>query len=103
MRLTRKINERTKRVKNFTNWQKASVDAIYRGLLEYEAKNLCLGELADVDKRKRWISRNFYPFGLRENHPYKVWLDELNMAERFMRLGLPVRVYPYYRENSRIP
>lgn len=26
---------------------------------------------------RRWVSRYFYPFGARENHPYKVWLSEL--------------------------
>jgi hypothetical protein len=28
-----------------------------------------------------------YPFGARENHPYKVWLDEINVQRKKRKFG----------------
>lgn len=78
-----------------TNWQKASVNETANGLLEYEAQQLCLGESIDIDTCKKWISANKYPFGLRENHPYQVWRQEIKLVGEFFLLVLLLSIIKY--------
>ena len=80
-------------LKLFTNWQTASINAIASGLLEYEAQQLRLGELVNISQCKKWISANKYPFGLRENQPYKVWLREIKLAGEFLSTGIAIKHY----------
>lgn len=86
-----------------TYWQRPSVKAIADGLLEYEARQLCLGEVVDTAKCKKWISKEKYPFGLREYHPYKVWIRELKLAGEFLSTGIAVKHYPMWREAYKKP
>lgn len=84
--------------KPLTDLQKPAVNAIASGLLEYEAQQLCLGEAVDTDKCKKWVSKNKYPFGIREYHPYKVWCQEIKLAGDFLSTGIAVKHYPMWRQ-----
>ena len=86
-----------------TYWQKVAVNAIACGLLEYEAQQLCLGESVDINKSKKWISANKYLFGTRENHPYKVWREEVRLAGDFLSTGIAIKHYPMWREAYKKP
>ena len=90
-------------LKPFTNWQIASINAIASGLLEYEAQQLCLGESVNIDQCKKWISANKYPFGLRENYPYKVWLEEITLASEFLSTATAVKHYQMWRRAYKKP
>jgi len=89
--------------KPLTDWQKASVNAIASGLLEYEAQQLCLGESVNTDNCKKWISANKYPFGLRENHPYKVWCQEVRLVSEFLSTRIVVKHYQMWRQSYKKP
>jgi hypothetical protein len=39
-------------------------------------------EGADEKTIRKGFNRSLYPFGARENHPYKVWLDEINVQRK---------------------
>ena len=86
-----------------TYWQKPAVKSIADGLLEYEAQQLCLGESVDAAKCKKWVSTNKYPFGSREYHPYKVWLQELKLAGDFLSTGIAIKHYRMWREAYKKP
>ena len=88
-------------LKSFTSWQIASISAIANGLLEYEAQQLCLGKSVNIDQCKKWISVNKYPFGLRENHPYKVWLREIKLAGEFLSTGIGIKHYQMWRQTHK--
>ena len=90
-------------MKHLTYWQSSAVKAIADGLLEYEAQQLCLGESVDTAKCKKWVSTNKYPFMSRENHPYKVWLNELRLAGDFLSTGIAIKHYPHWRETYQKP
>ena len=86
-------------LKPFTSWQTASINAIATGLLEYEAQQLCLGKPVNINQCKKWISTNKYPFGLRENHPYKVWLREVKLVGEFLFTDIAVKHYQMWRQS----
>lgn len=88
-------------LKPFTTWQIASINAIANGLLEYEAQQLCLGESVNIDQCKKWISANKYPFRLRENHPYKVWLEEIKLAGEFLSTSITIKHYRMWRQTHK--
>ena len=90
-------------LKPFTSWQTASINAIAKGLLEYEAQQLCLGEPVNINQCKKWISINKYPFGLRENHPYKVWLREIKLVGDFLSTDIVVKHYQMWRQTHKRP
>lgn len=81
-----------------TYWQNYSTKAIATGLLEYEARQLCLGESVQASAATKWVSLNKYPFATRENHPYQVWLSELKTAKTFLSTGIAIRHYQMWRE-----
>lgn len=37
------------------------------------------------DKLVRKALREAYPFGPRENHPYKIWLDEIKKQKKIIQ------------------
>jgi hypothetical protein len=39
-----------------------------------------------TEKEIRAALRAAYPFGLRENHPYTIWLDEVKRQRRTLRM-----------------
>lgn len=84
-----------------TNWQAHCVHEIANGLLEYEAQQLCLNKTVDIDKCKAWISKNKYPFGMRCNHPYKVWCQEIKLAGDFLSTRIAVKHYQMWRQAYR--
>jgi len=90
-------------MKYLTNWQKKAVNEIADGLLEFEAQQLCLGINFDKAQAKTWISRNKYPFGYRENHPYKVWLSEIKLVGLFLSTDIDFRHYSMWRDNYKKP
>ena len=97
------INTKVIVMKHLTSWQKETVNAIAHGLLEYEAQQLCLDINFDKAQAKTWISRNKYPFGRRENHPYKVWLSEIKLVGLFLETGIGIRHYSMWRDNYKKP
>lgn len=86
-----------------TDWQAHCVHEIANGLLEYEAQQLCLGEAVDTDKCKKWVSKNKYPFGMRCNHPYKVWCQEMQILDVFFSTGIAFKGYQTWRQGYRKP
>lgn len=89
--------------KTLTDWQKYCVNAISTGLLEHEAQQLCLGEKVEIDKCKAWVSKNKYPFGSRENHPYQVWLKEIKLMGEFLLTKIAVKHYQMWRQSYKKP
>ncbi len=86
-----------------TDWQKHCVHEIANGLIEYEAQQACLGEVLDIAKCKVWISKNKYPFGTRENHPYLVWRQEMVILGEFLAIGRAAKEYPAWRNFYKAP
>ena len=87
-------------MKLLTDWQKASVNAITSRLLEYEVlQQLCIGKSVDIGACKKWISANKYPFRLKENHPYRVWCQEVKLAGDFLSTGIAVKYYQKWRQS----
>jgi hypothetical protein len=86
-----------------TDWQKHAINAIATGLLEYEAQQLCLDKLVNPVAAKKWVSGNKYPFGMRENHPYQVWLSECKLITVFLSLGIAIKHYGWWRESYKKP
>jgi hypothetical protein len=82
-----------------TDWQAKCVQYIEAGLLEYEAQQVCLGGTVDHQECKKWISLNKYPFGLRQNHPYAVWRQEVAILDVFFTVGIAFRHYKTWRKN----
>jgi hypothetical protein len=63
-----------------SNWREESEIVICEALLEYEAQQLCLGKDFNLKEAFKHVSSK-YPFGSRENHPYKIWLDVVKKAK----------------------
>ncbi|MBD2488986.1 hypothetical protein [Aulosira sp. FACHB-615] len=68
-------------------WREQASEAIAKVLADAIASGMNLENLSETDKRelKGRIDAS-YPFGLRKNHPYKIWLDERRKV--FYRYGL---------------
>lgn len=65
-------------------WRERAASAIETAISTIDIEK---GELSLADKRKlKGAIDASYPFGVRKNHPYQVWLDERRKA--FYRLGL---------------
>lgn len=88
---------------DLTDWQAHCAHEIANGLLEYEAQQLCLGEKVEVNKCKAWISKHKYPFGMRCNHPYKVWCQEMQILDVFFSTGIACKSYQMWRQAYRKP
>lgn len=54
-------------------WREHAAKVISRAITELAITHPDLSG----DALKKKISADFYPFGPREYHPYKIWLDEL--------------------------
>ncbi len=52
-------------------WRDKAIRSIANALLEYEAQSLLMGESIEGKSAKKWISKERYPFGLREYTPYR--------------------------------
>jgi hypothetical protein len=88
-------------MKPLTEWQSSCVSKIANGILEYEAQQLCLQEAFDSSKCKAWVSKNKYPFGMRCNHPYKVWCQEMQLLDIFFSTGIACKSYLMWRQAYR--
>lgn len=65
-------------------WRGKAVEAINKAIA---STGLDLTNLSEQQKKElRRAIDVFYPFGVRRNHPYQVWMDERRKA--FYRLGL---------------
>jgi hypothetical protein len=48
--------------------------------------------------------KDVYPFGEREHHPYKIWLDEVKRkAEQIERTPTPESIRNYWLNNPKKP
>lgn len=56
--------------KNESHWRRAAREAIRNAIAESAGKS---------DQEIRKAIRDAYPFGERKYHPYKIWLDEVNI------------------------
>lgn len=56
--------------RNESHWRKRAREVIKRVLAENEGAN---------SAQVRKAISNAYPFGERKYHPYKIWLDEVNI------------------------
>lgn len=86
-----------------TDWQARCVENIEAGLLEYEAQQACLSIAIDRQQCKKWISLDKYPFGVRQNHPYDVWRQELKILDEFFALDVAFRNYKAWRKSYKKP
>lgn len=89
-------------MKKSASWRDHAISKIADSLLEYEMQCACLGEEIDPKEARKWCNDR-YPFGAREYSPYKVWLEELRLIEKFTALGKPFKTYLHWRNcvNSR--
>jgi len=85
-----------------TSWRDHAINRISNALLEYEAQCACLSEQINPKDARKWCNDQ-YPFGARECSPYKIWLEELRLIEKFLSLSKPAKDYPHWRNhvNSR--
>jgi hypothetical protein len=58
------------RVRMISHWRKLAAPVIARVLAETKGK---------TDAEVRAALRSAYPFGPREHHPYRIWLDEVRI------------------------
>ena len=84
------------------SWRDHTISKIADSLIEYEAQCACLGQEINPQDARKWCNDR-YPFGAREYSPYKIWLEELRLIEKFIALGKPFKTYPHWRNrvNSR--
>jgi hypothetical protein len=89
-------------MKKSVSWRDHAINRISDSLLEYEMQCACLGEQTNSKDARKWCNDR-YPFGARECSPYKIWLEELRLIEKFIALGKPFKTYPHWRNcvNSR--
>jgi hypothetical protein len=80
------------------SWRDHAISRISNALLEYEAQCACLGEEINPKDARKWVNDR-YPFGIREHSPYKIWLEELKLIEKFLKLGEPAKYYPHWRNH----
>ena len=64
------------------SWRDVARERIEIALLEYEAECLCSGEAMELKAWKKRLTEA-YPFYERENHPYKIWLNECKFAKKY--------------------
>jgi len=86
-----------------TNWQSRCVETIEAGLLECKAQQASLDVDVDHQQCKKWISVNKYPFGLRQNHPYDVWRQEIKILDEFFMLSITFESYKAWRNAYKKP
>ncbi|MBD2437389.1 hypothetical protein [Nostoc sp. FACHB-110] len=68
-------------------WRDKASEAISQVIANAVAEGINLENLSEAQKRDLRASIDAsYPFGLRKNHPYQMWLDERRKA--FYRYGL---------------
>ena len=70
-------------MKEKSEWRRRSKEVITEALLEYEAKALSLGDRFDMKEAFKVVNDR-YPFGERENHPYRIWLKTIEEAKELM-------------------
>lgn len=83
-------------MKKSVSWRDRAISKIADSLLEYEAQCACLSEETNFKDARKWVNDR-YPFGSRECSPYKIWLEELKLIEKFLKLGEPAKYYPHWR------
>lgn len=64
------------------SWRDVSRGRIELALIEYEATCLCSGDAMELKAWKKRLTEA-YPFYERENHPYKIWLNECKFAKKY--------------------
>jgi hypothetical protein len=89
-------------MKKSVSWRDHAINRISNSLLEYEMQCACLGEQTNSKDARKYCN-DHYPFGIREHSPYKIWLEELRLIQKFIALGKPFKTYPHWRNcvNSR--
>jgi len=80
-------------------WRDKAIRSIANALLEYEAQCLLMGESIEGKSAKKWISKERYPFGLREYTPYRIWLQEVAKIPYFISTGWPATSYLGWRNG----
>jgi hypothetical protein len=65
-----------------SHWRRAAAQIITRVLEEHASK-------PDVEVRA--ALRAAYPFGQRQHHPYRIWLDEIRIQTGRRKIGLRAR------------
>lgn len=67
-------------------WREKAAQTI-QDAIAFTSKDMDLNNLSEAQKRElRCAIDAAYPFGIRRNHPYQMWLDE--RRKTFYRLGL---------------
>jgi hypothetical protein len=81
-----------------SNWRRYAAPIIERVLAEHAGR---------PEPELRQALRDAYPFGPKENHPYKIWLDEINvqLGKKPRRVvtargGMKVQIEPDPRQES---
>jgi hypothetical protein len=72
-----------------SHWRRSAAPIIARVLAETKGK---------PDAEVRAALRAAYPFGAKEHHPYRIWLDEIRIQTGRRRIGSRVR-----RLQGRLP
>lgn len=80
------------------SWRERSRDVIQQVLLEHEAQAALLDKPINKAALLKAIS-NAYPFGPRQYHPYKQWLDEVKAAREFLQTQRPFREFTWFAQQ----
>lgn len=80
-----------------SEWRTYSIREIGKGLIDYEQK---VGKLNP--KAAAWVSKNWYPFHQRANHPYQIWCSEITVLKTFLSLGSPASLYRDWRAGEKV-
>lgn len=73
-------------------WRQSAQIAILREIEKTEGMAI---------KAREDAIRKAYPFGVRVNHPYQVWLSEVRIAKQYIKGEIPC--YPYQKARKPRP
>lgn len=81
-----------------SEWRTYSIREIGKGLIDYEKK---VGKLNP--KAAAWVSKHWYPFHQRANHPYQIWCSEIKVLRTFLDFTNPeASLYRDWRAGEKV-
>jgi hypothetical protein len=83
-------------MKSELSWRDLSIACIADALIEYA--ELHPGKI-DPKACRKWISANWYPFGVKNHLPYRIWCEESRKILSFFEAYSDPRAYPGWRNG----
>lgn len=79
------------------SWRDSAIKYIAQGLIDYKELQLERNIPVDPVYCQRWLNKECYPFGIRENTPYKIWLEETKRTIYFWQVHQDPTLYTSWR------